>query len=49
MTIVASCLKFTLVGMVSWVDVGGGCYKVVSEPGSTLRLDRQCVLVMHAC
>ena len=47
--IVASRLMFTLVGMVTWVDVGGGCYRVVSKHGSTLGLDGQCVLVMHAC
>jgi len=46
--IVASHLMFTPIGMVTWVDVGGGCYRVVSEHGSTLRLDGQCVLVMHA-
>ena len=40
---------FTLVGMVTWVDVGGGCYRVVSDHGSDLRLDGWCVLVMHAC
>ena len=27
MIIVASRLMFTLVGMVTWVDEGGGCYK----------------------
>lgn len=47
--IVASRLMFTPIGMVTWVDVGRGCYRVVSEHGSTLKLDGQCVLVMHAC
>lgn len=28
---------------VAWVDVGGGCYRVVSEHGSPLRLDGMCV------
>ena len=37
--IVASHLMFTPVGMVTWVDVGGGCYRVVSEHGSTVGLD----------
>jgi len=27
--IVASRLMFTLVGMVTWVDVGGGCYSPI--------------------
>ena len=27
---------------VSSIDVGGGCYRVVSEHGSLLRLDEQC-------
>ncbi len=40
---------FTLIGMVTWVDVGGGCYRLVSEHGSTLELDGLNVLVMHAC
>ena len=30
-------------GMVTWVDVGGGCYRVVSEHGSPLELDVRCV------
>ena len=34
--IVASHLMFTLVGMVTWVDVGGGCYRVVLEHGCAL-------------
>jgi len=29
--------------LVTWVDVGGGCYKVVSDHGSPLGLDGQCV------
>ena len=29
--------------MVYWVDAGGRCYGVVSEHGSPLRLDGQCV------
>jgi len=33
--------------MVAWVDVGGGCYRVVSEHGSPLALDGLCV--GHAC
>jgi len=49
MIIAASCLMFTPFSMVTWVDVGGGCYRVVSEHGSTLRLDGLNVLVMHAC
>ena len=40
---------FTSVCMVTSVDVGGGCYRVVLEHGSPFRLDRWCVLVMHAC
>ena len=47
--IIASCLIFTLVGMVPLVGVGGGCYKVLAEHGSTLKMDGWCVLVMHAC
>jgi len=35
--------------LVTWVDVGVGCYRVVSEHGSPLELDGQCALVMHAC
>ena len=38
MIIAASCLMFTPVGMVTWMDVGGGCYRAVLEHGSTLRL-----------
>ena len=49
MIIVASCLMFTAVGMVTWVDVAGGCYRVVSKHVSTLALDGLNVLVMHAC
>ena len=40
---------FTTVSMVTWVDVGGGCYRVVLEHGSTLKLDGLNVLVIHAC
>ena len=29
--------------MVTWVDVGRGCYRVVSEHGSTLGVDGKCV------
>ena len=38
---------FTPVGMVHWVDVEGGCYRVVPMHGSTLGLDGWCV--GHAC
>lgn len=34
---------------VTRVDVGGGCYRVVSEHGSTLGLDGKNVFFMHAC
>ncbi len=30
--------------LVTWVDVGGGCYRVVSEHGSPLKLDGLCVV-----
>jgi len=40
---------FTLVGMVTWVDVGGGCYIVVSEHGSILKVNELNMLGMHAC
>ena len=35
--------------LVAWVDVGGGCYRVVSEPGSTLGLNglNVCWSCMH--
>jgi len=33
--------------MVTWVDVGGRCYKVVSEHGSSLLLHGLCV--GHPC
>ena len=46
--IVAFHLMFTPVGMVTWVDVGGGCYRVVLEHGSPLGLDGRCVLVMYS-
>ena len=42
MIILASHLMFTPVGMVTWVDVGGGCYRVVSDHDSPLELDGQC-------
>ena len=32
---------------VTWVDVGGGCYRVVLEHGSPLRLDGLCVGNAH--
>jgi len=35
--------------MVTWVDVGGEPYRVVSEHGPPLGLDGWNVLVMHAC
>jgi len=35
--------------MVTWVDVGGGCYRVVSKHDSNLGLDGKCVSFMHAC
>ena len=49
MIIVASRLMFTPVGMVTWVDVGGGCYRVVSKNGSNLRLNglNVCWSCMH--
>ena len=28
---------------VTWVDLGGGCYRVVSKHGSPLRLDGLCL------
>ena len=34
---------FTTVDWLTWENVGGGCYKVVSEHGSTLGLDGWCV------
>lgn len=38
-----------LVGMVTWVDVGGGCYTVVPKNGSTLELNglNVCWSCMH--
>jgi len=48
MIIVSSHIMFTMIGMVTWVDVGGGCYIVVSKHGSTLGLDGFNVLCMSA-
>jgi len=39
----------TPVDRLALVNVGGGCYKVVSEHGSILGLDEWSVFVMHAC
>lgn len=36
---VASCHMFTLADWLTCINVGGGCYRVVSEHGSTLGLD----------
>ena len=41
--IVASRHMFTLAYMSTWINVGGGCYRVVLEHGSPLGLDRKCV------
>ena len=41
--IVASCLMFTTVDWVAWVNVGGWCYRVVWEHASPLGLDGQCL------
>lgn len=41
--IVSSCHMFTLVDWLTWVNVGGGCYRVVSEHGSNLGLDGRCI------
>jgi len=35
--------------LVTWVNVGGGCYKVVLEPSSTLGPDGKNVFFIHAC
>ena len=40
---------FTPVDWLAWVNVGGGCYRVVSDHGSTLGLDGKNVFVMHLC
>ena len=47
--IVTSHLIFISVGMVTWVDVGGGCYRVVSNHGSPLGQDGWCLLAMLVC
>ena len=41
--IVAPHHMFTSVDQLSWVNVGGWCYRVVLEDGSSLGLDGQCV------
>jgi len=40
---------FTLVDRLAWVNVGGGCYRVILELGSPLGLDGRNVLDMHTC
>jgi len=35
--VVASCLMFTPVGMVTWVDVGGGCYTSIHKTTSMFK------------
>ena len=34
---------FTPLDWLTWVNVGGGCYRVISEHGSPLGLDGRCV------
>ncbi len=41
--IVASHHMFTPVEWLTWVNVGGGCYRVVSEHGSPLGLNGRCI------
>ena len=45
--IVASRHMFTLKDWLTWVNVGRGCYRVISEHGSPLGLDGRCPLDMH--
>ena len=40
---------FTSVDRLTWVNVGGGCYRVVSGHGSPFRLDGENITIMHAC
>lgn len=47
--VVASRHMFTLTDWLTWVNVGGGCYRLVSEHGSPLLLDGLLMLVMHSC
>jgi len=47
--IVASRHMFTPVEHLAEVNVGGGCYRVVSDHGSPIKLDGRNVLVMHTC
>ena len=46
--VVAYRHMFTLVDWLTWVNMGGGCYRVASEHGSTLGLDGQNLFVMYA-
>jgi len=39
---------FTPIDWLAWVNVGGGCYRVVSEHGSTLGLDGWNLFVIHS-
>lgn len=47
--IVSSHHMFTPTDWLTWLNVGGGCYKMVPEHSSTLGLDGLNVFVMHAC
>jgi len=47
--IVVSRHIFSLADWLTWLNMGGDVYKVVSEHGLAIGLDGWCVLVMHSC